>query len=210
MRLLPLLLSAHPSAWTADASVAEERGRDPKPSQCRFCDVDAVGRIEPFHCNGDHADNTPDNVVPACPLCHLAQHPDRPRIDAETVLIWMPEMSQAALNRVVRGIHLDLHRGGEPVDMRRPPRGASPRSVAAYRAYRALHERSTPALDRLGTNSFAQLGSALLDLSPAHYDRRGELLAGLRLLPLGRLYHDQQDIYPDLLTAWAAKPQSTA
>lgn len=141
--------------------------------------------------------------MPACPLCHLAQHPDRPEVDAEATLIWMPEMSQAVLNCLVRGIHLTLHAFGEPADLRRAPRRASPRLVAALRAGRALRERSGPAFDRLGTTSFTDLGAALLDLSPAHYARRAELLAGLRLLPLGKLFRDGRDIYPEMLTAWS-------
>lgn len=210
MRLLPLLLSAHASAWTADTGRSEGQERNGDARQCRFCGLVAVGRLEPFHCNGDHADGRPDNVVPACPLCHLTQHPDRPRIGDEATLIWMPEMSQAVLNRLVRGIHLTLHASQEPVDMRRPPRGTSPAPIAAFRAYRSLQERAAPAFDRLGTNSFALLGAALLSLTAPQYAGRGELLAGLRLLPLGRLFVDEHDVYPDILTAWATKPKPTA
>ncbi|MDJ0390691.1 hypothetical protein QMO56_21480 [Roseomonas sp. E05] len=208
MRLLPLLLSAHPSAWTADAGPEERQG----PSVtgcCRFCGFDAGDRREPFHRNGDHTDPSPDNVVAACPLCHLSQHPDRPQIDAEAVLIWLPEISQAGLNCLVRGIHSVLHRHGEPATAARTPRGAAPELVAAFRTFRALRERSSTALDRLGTTSFADLGAALLHLRPATYARRAELLAGLRLLPLGQLFRDGRDVYPEMLAAWAS-PQSRA
>lgn len=209
MRLLPLLLSAHSSAWTAVSNRSEGQERNTNARQCRFCGLVSVEWSEPFHCNGDHADDSPGNVVPACPLCHLAQHPDRPRIGDETTLIWMPEMSQTVLNRLVRGIHLTLHANEETIDARRPPRGTSPTPIAAFRAYRALHERAAPAFDRLGTNSFALLGAALLNLTARQYARRGELLAGVRLLPLGRFFVDQRDIYPDILTAWAARPIPT-
>lgn len=207
MRLLPLLLSAHPSAWTADAGSAEGRDRPQSFARCRFCGFMAGDRQEAFHLSGDHADATETNVVPACPLCHLAQHPEREQIDAEATLIWMPEMSQAVLNCLVRGIHQTLHRLGEPVDMSRTPRRAGPALIAAFRAFRALQDRAPPALDRLGTNSFADLGAALLDLCPAAYARRAELLAGLRLLPLGQLFRNGQDIYPQMLTAWAGTPE---
>ena len=140
--------------------------------------------------------------MPACPLCHLAQHPERPQIDTEATLIWMPEVSQGVLNCFVRGIHLTLHRGGEPTDMRRTPHAAAPGVVEAFRAYRALRERAAPAFDRLGSNSFADLGAALLDLRPHTYAGRADLLAGLRLLPLGQLYRNGQDVYPEMLTAW--------
>ena len=208
MRLLPLLLSAHPSAWTADAGQEERQG----PSVtgcCRFCGFDAGDRREPFHCNGDHTDQSADNIVAACPLCHLSQHPDRPQIDAEAVLIWLPEISQAGLNCLVRGIHSVLHRHGEPATAARTPRGTAPELIAAFRTFRALRARSSPALDRLGTTSFADLGAALLNLRPATYARRAELLAGLRLLPLGQLFREGRDVYPEMLAAWAS-PQSSA
>ena len=207
MRLLPLLLSAHPSAWVADAGLVE--GQDASSSApCQFCGFNAGTWQERFHCNGDHANESADNLVPACPLCHLAQHPERPQIDAEATLIWLPEMSQAMLNCFVRCIHLILHGNKEPVDMRRTPRSGAPGVLEAFRAYRALRERATPALDRLGTNSFSDLGAALLDLRPKVYTRRAELLAGLRLLPLGQLFRDGQDVYPQMLTAWTPKVAS--
>jgi intracellular multiplication protein IcmJ len=115
----------------------------------------------------------------------------------------LPEMSQAGLNCLVRGIHHILHRHDEPTPMQRTPRGSTPDVVTAFRTFRALRERAVPAFDRLGSKSFADLGAALLGLSPAAYAKRAELLAGLRLLPLGRLFRDGQDIYPAMLTAWA-------
>ena len=206
MRLLPLLLSAHPSAWTADAGQKEQQASAPQGC-CRFCGFDAAGRQEPFHRNGDHTDQAADNVVPACPLCHLCQHPDRPHIDAEATLIWLPEMSQAGLNCLVRGIHLLLHRHNEPATAQRAPRDRSLELIAAFRTFRALRERAAPALDRLGSNSFADLGTALLGLSPSSYANRAELLAGLRLLPLGQLFRAGRDVYPDMLTGWLGASQ---
>src|SRR5690348_13546883 len=52
---------------------------------------------------------------PACPLCALASGLARPRIDAEAALIWLPEMSQAALSVLVRAMHLRLRALGEEV-----------------------------------------------------------------------------------------------
>lgn len=173
---------------------------------CQFCGFIAGNWQEGFHCNGDHADDSAGNLAPACPLCHLSQHPERPDIDSEAALIWLPEMSQAMLNSFVRSIHLILHANREPADMRRGPRSSAPGVLEVFRAYRALRERAAPALDRVGSNSFADLGASLLHLSPKAYARRAELLAGLRLLPLGQLYRGGRDVYPEMLTAWASKP----
>ena len=50
-------------------------------------------------------------------------------------------------------------------------------------------------------------------MSPGDYARRGELLGGTRLLPLGQVFRDGRDVYPDMLQAWikATEPnRSTA
>ena len=42
-------------------------------------------------------------------------------------------------------------------------------------------------------------------LPPAALAKGAELTGGLRLLSRGRLFRDGEDVYPDLLDAWAAK-----
>lgn len=167
---------------------------------------DPAGWQEAFHLNRNHGDQTSGNVVPACPLCHLAQHLNRPCIEQEAVVIWLPEMTQAALNSLAREIHLTLHAHNEPAPMERRPRAGTDVVCAAYASYQALQERAAAARTRLGTTSPRHLGAALLGLSPAAYARRSERLGGVRLLPRGRLFQNGQDIYPKVLAAWAAVP----
>ena len=204
----PLVISAHPSAWTADAG-AGERKRGSSEATCQFCGQMTAGWQEPFHLNDDHANNSPGNLVVSCPLCHLAQHLHRPTIDDEAVLIWLPEMVQGVVSVLTRQIHLACLGEGLPVaygDLAR----ASPPMSAAYRAYRTLHERSGAAALRLGTVSPRQLGAALHELPPVEYKRRVALLGGIRLLPLGRLFRGVVDAYPKMLRDWAAlAPQAS-
>jgi len=203
MRLQPLVLSAHPSAWNADAgSLRRERKVSPD-SSCQFCGFRAPGWQEPFHLNGDH-DDTPGNLAVACALCSLTQQLGRPTIDAEATLIWLPEMSQAALNAVARHIHHGLRAQGEPPHMERRPQSDTPELRALYSAFTALRERGAAAQSRLGTTSPRALGAALLGLDPAAYEHRASLLGGTRLLPRGRFYRDGQDVYPQLLEAFNA------
>ena len=49
------------------------------------------------------------------------------------------------------------------------------------------------------------MGEALIGLPPAARAKGAGLTGGLRLLSRGRLFRDGEDIYPDLLDAWAAK-----
>ena len=205
MARLPLALSAHPSAWTADAEPGGRQAATAATITCQFCGQPTAGWQERYHLNDDHADATPANVVTSCPLCHLPQHLNRPEIDREAVLIWLPEMAQAALNVLVRQLHLALLAAGQG-PMWQPAGGVvpPPAAHAPLAAYRALHERAAVADMRLGTSSPRQLGAALLRLPGSEYRHRAALLGGIRLLPLGRLYRDGRDSYPAMLSAWAA------
>lgn len=208
MALLPLALSAHASAWNPAGAPGPGGGQILTPPRvaldptCRFCGFDAAGWQEPFHLGGDHA--SPGDVVPACPLCHLCQHLDRPRVREEAALIWLPELSQAAVIALARAAHLVLHAHGEPAHRGRGcPVRDTPTLRAAWAALDALHGRAAAAEERLGSASPLDLAAALLTLSPAARARGAVLLRGLRLMPLGRLHHDGRDAYPDMLDTWA-------
>jgi intracellular multiplication protein IcmJ len=207
MRLLPLVPTAHPSAWPAGGGSGARREADLLlQTPCRFCGLIAAGWQEPFHLNGDHTDDSAANVVAGCALCHLVQHLDRPAIEDEAVLIWLPEMSQAALNAVVRRTQLVFHVHGEPPSMDRRPSIGTSALRTAFRTYQELSRRSEAALARLGSASPRDLGAALLSLPKAAQERRRELLGGLRLLGRGRLFRGGRDVYPQLLDALRAPP----
>jgi hypothetical protein len=203
MNLLPLVPSAHPSSWANDAGLcaARETGTLSATSSCQFCGWSAPGWQEVFHLNGDHDDNSTGNLAVACVLCHLPQHLDRPRINQEATLIWLPDIPQAAVIALARRIHQILVVQGEPPHMERRPRGNSPALIAAYKAYKALLSGQATVREYLGTTSPVDLGAALLTLRDDLYAQRADLLGGIRLLPLGRLFHEGEDIYPSLLAA---------
>ena len=212
MARFPLALSAHPSAWNADAEPGERGAVAPTATvTCQFCGQPTAGWQEPYHLNDDHADATPSNLVASCPLCHLPQHLNRPDIDSEAVLIWLPEMAQAALNVLARHVHLAcVAAGASPVSGQPPRSTCTSAANAPLAVYRALHDRAAVADIRLGTNSPRQLGAALLELPAAGYERRTALLGGIRLLPLGRLFRNGRDIYPEMLRDWANLNRSPA
>ena len=205
MAILPLVLSAHPSAWNP-AGILGWVGEQviPPDATCRFCVLDAAGWQEAFHLDGDHGNASPGNVVSACPLCHLCQHLDRPTLHEEAALIWLPELSQAAVIALARSAHLVLRAHGEPphMDRGRPVRREAT-LAPAWAALHALRGRAGVARDRLGTASPLDLAAALLGIERAAPTRGPTLLNGLRLLPLGRLYQEGQDVYPQALHTWA-------
>ena len=78
------------------------------------------------------------------------------------------------------------------------------------RIWAELAARASGAVSRLGTDAPSELGSALCQLPPAVYARRGALLGGLRLLPRGRLFEDGRDIYPAIVDTWIALANAKA
>jgi intracellular multiplication protein IcmJ len=209
MRFLPLIPSAHPSAWTTEP---DEVGREDIANQvfdrdshaCRFCGHCTIGWQEVFHLDGDHENWTVDNLVTACTLCHAAQHLGRVTVGQELTLIWLPDVSQAALNCIVRRIHLTLYANGEPAHMAEPPRSEERRVHAAIRAYQGLATEAAALEGRIHTSNPRHLGAALLDLAGADRERLLSAMGGIRLLHRGRYLHQGRDIYPEILSAWSS------
>ena len=88
MRLQPLVLSVRESGRTGGGA----------QSSCPFCGVRFAEGQEPFLCPDGSADFS-------CAPCHLVRHLERDTIAEEAVLIWLPEMTQAALNALAHGAH---------------------------------------------------------------------------------------------------------
>ena len=213
MHLLPLSLAINPDAWNPDGSAAGGQApiHDFRAS-CRFCGLPAAGWQEAVCLPCDAGGHPAGTVVAACPLCHLVHNVNRPGIGREAMLIWLPEMSQAALIAIVRGIHLVLYAHREPAPMTRGrPRDDTEQLRSAWTLYEALRDRGAVALARLRTTAPGDLAAALSQLSPPARARQAALLWGVRLLPLGRLYQADKDIYPQMLDCWttaAAEPPS--
>ena len=158
----------------------------------------------PRKSNGDSAGD-----LTACPLCALPQHLERSRIDEEAALVWLPEMSQQAINAMMREIHIQIRALGEDLQADSIFKKQSPSHRSLHYARAVLVERIQPAIYRIGTSSAHELGIALLELSPAAYARRAALLGGLRLMPLGRFFDGDRDVYPEIVDSWM-KPSDIA
>ena len=138
----------------------------------------------------------------ACVLCYLCRHLERPRIDEEAALVWLPEMSQPALNVTMREIHLQLRALGEDLYDAGRLRLDTPERCRLYHARSALSARAAAAASRLGTDKPSELAGALCRLSPGAYANRAKLLDGVRLLPLGRFFAGNNDVYPEIVDSW--------
>lgn len=209
MSRLPLILAADRLRWRQDPPEVEgevaNKVFERDGHTCRFCDFHAPGHQEVMRLDSGPASTSLDPFVTACPLCHECQYLGRDTVEQSFAVIWLPDVSQAVLNHLVRAVHIVLHAFGEPAHMGERPVTDTPPVRSAFNAYRALATRMDAALRRIGTTSPRELGAALLSLPPALAPRRRELAGGVRLLSRGRLFRDGRDVYPDLLEAWTAQ-----
>jgi intracellular multiplication protein IcmJ len=173
----------------AASSVWASKG-DPTSEECAFCGQRAGLRA--MRLNGDLA----------CVLCGLVQSLHRPTIDAEIRLIWLPEMSQAALNVLVRQIHIELRALGNSVYCDDVPKyGAEMRRIL-YTAQRLLLQRGETVSERLGSSQPSDLADALTVLASRHANVQGLPLGGLRIFAAGRFFIDGADVYGEVVDSW--------
>ena len=209
LRLAAIALSADASAWVTRPGKRAAASNSRAELRCGFCGI--LSRwCQVQHPTSPSGGKAEAPGRPACPLCILPLHLERPRIDEEAALVWLPEMSQAALNALMRELHLQLRASSQDLAADAAPRTGPAARRPVHLARAVLAERMAPAADRAGTRSPRELGLALLDLSPAAHSHRGALLGGLRLLPLGRFFEDGEDIYPAVVHAWRELPQAAA
>jgi hypothetical protein len=220
VRLQPLVISANFGDAAAVESiheplVAPSRGARPTGEaqsncddlRCPFCGVPS-GRWQNFVAPASRS----YDCVAGCVLCFLCCHLERPRIDEEAALVWLPEMSQPALNVTMREIHMQLRALGEDLHEAGRRHLDTPERRRLYCARSALSARAAAAASRLGTDKPSELAGALFRLSPGAYANRAKLLDGVRLLPLGCFYAGNKDIYPEIVDTWheIAKPAAAS
>jgi hypothetical protein len=193
MRLLPLALSFDPACFPGEI---DARGQI--AGSCRFCGHPAVVRQERIICTEVGSHRAKDDAAPACAFCHLVRHLERAAIDREAILIWLPEMTQAALNRVAWRMFRTLVPESDKVEGVSAARTRKEPTAAAAALHQALRDLACVAAKELGTSSPSELGEVLLKLPSDSYSRRAQSLGGIRLLPLGLFFIEGRDVFASL------------
>lgn len=190
MSLLPLTLSVGERRCAVMLPIEQAPTRP--AASCRYCGAPA----------GYAPTALAEGPATTCALCGIARHLERPRISDEARLVWLPEMSQAALNVLMRRIHCGVRSLGERLETGAMPSLAVGDRTLLYHTQRACLDRTREAELRLGTSDPADLADALMRLSAGAFARRDALLGGLRLLSMGRLFDGGEDIYPLIVDSW--------
>lgn len=173
---------------------------------CRFCGFRHVKWQEVHHANDDHADNRLENLVTACPFCHMVQHIGLAGRNQEAVLAWIPEIPQDRLHHIVRTALVAQRSatviGGDARAQSSLVRTYRQASDAAKSAMAALRAREVEAERRLGSSDPLEIGNAMLLLPDEVYSKRADYLSGIRLLPLGRRQQGSDDVMTKMIDSW--------
>ena len=131
-----------------------------------------------------------------CTFCELTSALDRAGLAASGFLIWLPELTQAELNNIVRALYVARDSDDEKL------------AKAAARTLEVLTARRAESKKRLGTDDPLILATALHEqLNDKAYAARVAKLEGIRFLPLDRYLVTQRsgkdvNVFPQMLAYW--------
>lgn len=157
-------------AESADAGFGETKLavqiRDAKT--CHFCGFQADKWQDIHHGNDDHHDNRRENLITVCKICHACHHIGLAGMNNGGSIIYLPEISQVELNRLVRAMYV-IGKVGSPEWRKR-----------AGNLWQFLLSRQQPVTNALGSHDPIVLANALGSASKIDFDSRATPLAHLR------------------------------
>ncbi len=164
---------------------------------CACCGFQSTKYQDVLFKNGTVTDIRMENMSTVCIFCHQCFNLDQINTMRSGVLIWLPEIDQAALHHLARAIYVARISQG-------------PVANAARQALDVLLHRREEARRRLGTDDPFILATVMRDyLTSRHYSLRGSKLDGVRLFPLDRRIIREADLefnqFPQILAFWRSK-----
>lgn len=144
---------------------------------CRFCGLKSQ-KNEVHHLDDDHANQSIENLVTACVLCHMCFHIAYAGTQNRGSLIYLPDnpVTQGGLNALVRSLWIaeDMSTG----DIK----------STAINLLARLDKATGDAIKVVGTKSPTMLGEFMSLLDDASYSSRADGLNGIYLLPTRAAY----------------------
>lgn len=138
-----------------------------------------------------------DNLATVCVFCHQVFHLEKVADMRSGVLVWLPEIGQAALHHIMRAVYVARVTQGPMAD-------------AARKLHDILMYRREAAKERMGTDDPAVLARIFQDfLEDREYHVRDKKVDGLRLMPLDRRIIKEGDLdfnqFPQILAYWRSQ-----
>lgn len=152
-------------------------------NRCYYCGFTAKKYQEIHHLNNDHDDNSMDNLVTVCPLCHQNFHLDTASTTNGGKIIWLPEFSQQELNYLCRAIFIAIEEAEQAELEQKEVIGFA---KIARMLESSLAERTLITEQHIhpGASDPANFANALINMSEEQYERRNLFITPFKLLHL--------------------------
>lgn len=149
---------------------------------CYYCGFTSKKHQEIHHLNHDHTDNSTDNLVTVCPLCHQSFHLDMASTTNGGKIIWLPEMTQQELNYLCRAIFIAIEEA-EQADEHKEVIGFA---KIAKMLEASLMERTLIVEQQIqtGASDPANFANALININEEQYENRQDYITPFKLLHL--------------------------
>lgn len=172
MTLLPLALGVRPTSGAEKAGSSKlksniEKAHDRDGFACRYCGFKSqqFQRIIPDNEAGDLP------LATVCTFCEQVLSLERAGVTGSGLMVWLPEITQADLNNLVRAIYVARAEKG-------------PMEALATRALDALTARRAEAKKRLGSDDPLLLATIMREsLTKDEIKNAATKMEGIRLLP---------------------------
>lgn len=164
---------------------------------CRFCGFQSDKYQRISYLDSDPTNLSLKNLMTSCIFCAQCMDLESAATMESGVLIWLPEVGQAALNHIMRSTYISRLTKG-------------PMMEAGDHIVDQLIDRRDDAKRRLGSDDPKVLAAVLKDfLTPKQYAQRVKRLAGLRLFPLDRRMIKDGEMeynqFPQILAYWRSR-----
>jgi len=192
-----LLLSASRKSWKMSSTHGTKYDRDFERKYksvweevwkrddytCHYCNFQSKEYQEIHHLNEDHDDNSKDNLVTICPLCHQCFHLDTASLTNGGKIIWLPEFSQQELNYISRAIFIAIEHADQAEEKNQEVLGFT---KIARMLENSLSERALIVDQNFqnGASDPINFASALINMNEETYEKRANFLRPFRLLNL--------------------------
>lgn len=143
---------------------------------CQYCGFKSSKYQEVHHVNDNHDDNSEENLITSCSLCHSCFHIGFAGQNNRGTIIYLDpslEISQSNLNQLVRVLWIGELSSDQSIKM------------LSLNMLARLYKQTVPADRKLGSSDAVILGDFLLDLNDEKYSQRKMFLDdGYYMLPL--------------------------
>ena len=153
---------------------------------CQCCDFHDKSNQQLHYLDNDFSNINLDNLVTICPLCSQTFRINDLSRRKSSILIWLPEISQANLNNLIRAMLIVKYQNSTEL-LAMPVKDTESIDSSLHLAMEEIitlfQFRIGKAKTKIRTNDPYILARALLSLPKTDYELRDQFLTALRILP---------------------------